>query len=63
MITPGAKAGTEDVAFASVFHQWFIHLANFLKRENRRRPPLDWQRYTKKKIPGWVPLPTSGERK
>ena len=57
LITPSARAGTEDSAFASVFHQWFIHLANFLDRENSRRPPLDWQTYTKKKIPGWVNLP------
>lgn len=63
LITPAAKAGTENVAFASVFHQWFIHLANFLERENGRRPPLDWQKYTKKKIPGWVELPTSGGKK
>ena len=34
LITPAAKAGTGNVAFASVFHQWFIHLANFLEREN-----------------------------
>jgi hypothetical protein len=60
LITPVAKAGTENVTFASVFHQWFIHLANFLERENRRRPPLDWQKYTKKKIPGWVKLPSRG---
>jgi hypothetical protein len=57
LITPGARAGTEDSAFASVFHQWFIHLANFLERENSRRPPLDWQKYTKKNIPGWIDLP------
>jgi hypothetical protein len=62
LITPAASSGTEDLAFASVFHQWFIHLANFLERENGRRPPLDWQKYTKKKIPGWVQLPASGDK-
>lgn len=59
LITPVTRAGTEDGAFSSVFHQWFIHLANFLERENSRRPPLDWQKYTMKKIPGWVQLPSS----
>jgi hypothetical protein len=62
LITPVATAGTEDSAFSSVFHQWFIHLANFLERENSRRPPLDWQKYTKKRIPGWVYLPSAASR-
>jgi hypothetical protein len=63
LITPVARAGTEDIAFASVFHQWFIHLANFLERENGRRPPLDWQKYSKKRIPGWGELPTGAGKK
>jgi hypothetical protein len=62
LITPAARAGTEDSAFSSVFHQWWIHLANFLERENSRRPPLDWQKYTKKKIPGWVNLPSAASK-
>ncbi len=63
LITPSARAGTEVSEFASVFHQWFIHLANFLERENGRRPPLDWQKYTKRKIPGWVYFDAQPEKK
>lgn len=57
MLNPPAKQGGEDTDFLSVFHQWFIGLANFLERENSRRPPVDWQTYTKKRIPGWKKLP------
>ena len=63
LITPTANAGTENATFSSVFHQWFIHLANFLERENTRRPPLDWQKYTKRNIPGWVKLPTGTQKR
>lgn len=56
MLTPPARQGGEDTEFLSVFHQWFIGLANFLSRENGRRPPVDWQTYHKKRIPGWRKL-------
>jgi len=53
MLNPPARQGGEDTEFLSVFHQWFIGLANFLARENGRRAPVDWQTYHKKRIPGW----------
>lgn len=57
MLNPPSKQGGDDTAFLSVFHQWFIQLTNFLARENGRRPPVDWQAYHKKRIPGWRKLP------
>lgn len=58
MLNPPAKQGGEDTEFLSVFHQWFIQLANFLSRENGRRDAVDWQTYHKKRIPGWRRLPS-----
>lgn len=56
MLSPPSMQGCEDTEFLSVFHQWFIGLANFLSRENGRRPPVDWQTYQKKRVPGWRSL-------
>jgi hypothetical protein len=57
MINPPSKSGADEFEISSVFHQWFINLANFLTRENGRRPPVDWQTYTKTRVPGWKHLP------
>jgi hypothetical protein len=56
MINPPSKSGTDEFEISSVFQQWFINLANFLTRENGRRPPVDWQTYTKQQLPGWKNL-------
>lgn len=56
MLNPPSRQGCEDTEFLSVFHQWFIGMANFLSRENSRRPPVDWQTYQKKRAPGWRSL-------
>ena len=56
MINPPFKRGTDESVIASVFQQWFINLVNFLARENGRRPPVDWQTYTKQSMPGWKSL-------
>jgi hypothetical protein len=56
MINPPSQSGTGEFEVSSVFQQWFINLVNFLARENGRRPPVDWQTYTKKTIPGWKAL-------
>lgn len=56
MINPPSATGTDQFEVSSVFQQWFINLVNFLARENGRRPAVDWQHYTKKRIPGWRPL-------
>jgi hypothetical protein len=57
MINAPSQIGTDTFAISSVFQQWFINLANFLTRENGRRPPFDWQTYTKTPVPGWRTLP------
>jgi hypothetical protein len=57
MINPPSASGTDNFEISSAFKQWFINLANFLARENGRRPPVDWQTYTRKHQPGWKTLP------
>lgn len=37
-------------------HEWFLHLINFLSRENARRPAVDWQLYTSRRARGWQRL-------
>src|ERR1700691_600890 len=56
MINPPVKSGVDEFEISSVFHQWFINLVNFLTRENGRRPPVDWQLYSKERLPGWKTL-------
>jgi hypothetical protein len=56
MINPPSVSGTDSFESSSAFQQWFINLANFLARENGRRPPVDWQIYTRKHQPGWKTL-------
>jgi hypothetical protein len=40
----------------SVFFEFYMHLANFLNRERLRRPPVDWQTYSPRSVPGWRSL-------
>lgn len=56
MLNPPSQTGTDQFLVSSVFRQWVISLVNFLARENGRRPPWDWQMYTKKTMPGWRAL-------
>jgi hypothetical protein len=53
MINPPSGTGTDQFQVSSVFQQWYINLTNFLARENARRPPVDWELYSKTRIPGW----------
>jgi len=53
LINPPAKNGADEFIVTSAFSQWFINLVNFLSRENGRRPPVDWQTYSKAPLPGW----------
>lgn len=32
---------------ADVLHEWFLHLVNFMGRENGRRAPVDWNLYSR----------------
>jgi hypothetical protein len=36
-----------------ILRQWFVHLVNFLMRENNRRLPTDWLSYTYRVEAGW----------
>jgi Domain of unknown function (DUF6602) len=56
LINAPSQIGTDESTVASVFQQWFIHLTNFLVRENGRRPAVDLQLYSKQKLPGWKKL-------
>jgi hypothetical protein len=53
LINPPAKRGADEFVLSSAFSQWFINLVNFLSCENGRRPPVDWQTYSKMPLPGW----------
>jgi len=57
MINVPSRRGTDESKISSVFQQWFINLVNFLRRENGRRPPIDWETYRKSELPGWRILP------
>jgi hypothetical protein len=59
LISPADNAGklTPDLG-PSVFHEWFLHLMNYLTRELRYRPPMDWQAYASRRSDGWQTLPT-----
>lgn len=56
LINPPSSTGIDVDNITSFFQQWYINLVNFLTRENGRRDAIDWQLYTKKKIPGWRKL-------
>jgi hypothetical protein len=53
VIYPPKNGGTNDSENSLLLQRWFIDLANFLARENGRRPAVDWQTYTQKGTPGW----------
>lgn len=54
MIGPESGVGkTQQDDESTIFLEFFFHLANFLRREARRRPPIDWQVYTERNAKGW----------
>lgn len=64
MINPvdatGKTAPPDD---GTLFLEFYVHIMNFISREHRRRPPVDWQVYSARTSPGWVPLGSGrGER-
>lgn len=57
MINTTSKSGKVAGAnSAAILHEWFLHLINFLTRENERRPAVDWQVYSARRSKGWVRL-------
>lgn len=60
LVSPPRNAGKLALgAGPGVFHEWFLHLMNYLTREleERHRPPMDWQAYATRRSAGWGPLP------
>jgi hypothetical protein len=57
LIQPPSANGKEERE-ESVLQSWFLHLINFLVRENGRRPPVDWNVYSAGEAKGWTNLDT-----
>jgi hypothetical protein len=61
IINPAASAGKWDAGSdASIFLENYLHLVNFLGRESRRRPPVDWQVYGPRSAKGWKSIKGAG---
>jgi hypothetical protein len=59
LIAPADNAGKlSPNSGPSVFHEWFLHLMNYLNRELRYRPPMDWQAYASRRAIGWQSIPS-----
>jgi len=57
MIKPGQPAGKKITGRDDfMFVDFYLSIVNFIDRELRRRPPIDWQIYSSRSSPGWVPL-------
>ena len=56
-LRPPNRTGKADPDGKSTLHHWFVSLANFLERENSRRPPMDWEVYLSRYGHGWEALP------
>jgi len=54
LISPASNAGKLALgAGPSTFHEWFLHLMNYLTRELQNREPMDWQAYSSRRGRGW----------
>jgi hypothetical protein len=57
MINPGAGKGIwDEFRPESFFLNAYLHIVNFVTRESKRRPPVDWQMYGSRKQKGWKQL-------
>lgn len=57
MIRPTSHTGkTNDGEAKDTFLEFYLHIVNFLRREQPRRPLMDWQAYTTKTAKGWSTL-------
>jgi hypothetical protein len=56
LIKPAEQKGKSLADQGTSLQQWFVALANFLAREARRRPPVDWQSYAGSAGRDWVIL-------
>ena len=56
ILPDAAKGKAEQESPVSTFLEFYLHLANFINRESRRRPPVDWQVYSSRTSKGWINL-------
>jgi len=59
MINPSSRVGKAvDDAHddEGIFLEFYLNIVNFLYRECRRRPPVDWQVYSARTPSGWMKL-------
>ena len=60
LINPGTAQGKlVDGDPVILFAEFFLHLVNFLERERKRRPVLEWQQYGLASSKGWKRLTSS----
>ena len=67
LLKPAQQKGKSLADQGTALQQWFVALANFLAREARRRPPVDWQTYAGSAGRDWIhlddiPPPRAGRR-
>jgi hypothetical protein len=57
MIRPPRQTGKKhDADEVNTFLEFYLHVVNFLRREQPRRPTMDWQAYTTRTSEGWTKL-------
>lgn len=57
MFNPGSASGKwETLEPETIFLDTYLHLVNFVMREAKRRPPIDWQMYGPRTQKGWKRL-------
>jgi hypothetical protein len=59
MINPGNRVGKavdDSQDDEGIFLEFYLNIVNFLYRECRRRPPVDWQVYSARTVSGWAKL-------
>jgi hypothetical protein len=56
IIKSGQEKGMSLIDQGTSLQQWFVAVSNFLAREARRRPPVDWQAYSGSAGQGWITL-------
>jgi len=60
IIRPSRQSGKAvDPNGEETFLEFYLHVVNFLRKEVRRRPVMDWQSYTTKRAKGWKRLSSS----
>jgi len=57
LIIPTYRSGnTFETEKGAALREWFLHLVNFISRENSHRKPVDLQLYSSRRTKGWQNL-------